>query len=702
MKTNRQEQIQECRPPRQGFARSLRRSALIGATLLREVIRLRQFLRLSEAERQAHLDMPQHFVRTLLHLGPTFIKIGQILSTRPDFLPKEYITALQRLQENVPSFPFTEVQSSLETALGGPLGSLFASFEEHPVASASLAQVHLAILPDGSEVAVKVQRPGIRAAIEGDMAVLGFWLGILARLAKRTVRNLNLIAAFQEFRRYTLQELDFVQEAHTLQRFQHNFQDWPDVVFPHVYWDHTTATVLTMSRVAGARLQEVGARLSGEERRKLSARLVELELKMFVADGLFHADLHPGNIFFQEDGKITLLDFGMYGQLTEHQRDRFVLYLLAVVQKQTRRAFAHFISLAQRRDGADEAAYYRTFQALAEEFYRTNLLRTSFTRVYLQMFLAGSKYGFVYPSDLLLHAKALTTAEALMFTLVPDLKFEEAARPSVIRYYTARVLEFKRLKRTLAQMLPELLLFGELPATMGHDEEEDDERLDRVWTEVGQAMVEHTHLWKASVELLPLALSPFIRHGLKHLYPTEAIDDLVAATKDQYRALEPSVPRQATLGADLNVHLAALTIALYRVLRQHGHSQEEATHLVADMIWQAYTKMGAVPWILSGRGEQDSYQRLRFCVEAFLTFPFGSPAYQWEHVEGGERVYAFNMIRCPVAEYFHAQGQDTLCVQTWCNQDFALARQWGGATLERTGTLASGAPCCDFRWRAQA
>jgi ubiquinone biosynthesis protein len=261
---------------------------------------------------------------------------------------------------------------------------------------------------------------------------------------------------------------------------------------------------------------------------------------------------------------------------------------------------------------------------------------------------------------------------------------------------------FKRLKRTLEQMLPELLMFGELPLAAVPDEGGNDGLLDRVWTEVGQAMLAHTQLWKGSVELLPLVMKPFIRQGLTHLYPSEAIDALVDEIREGYRALEPSVKRQATIGADLTVHLAAITIAMYRVLMQKGHSRQEATQLVADIVWRAYSKMGGVPWIMSGRVGQDSYQRLRFCVDAFLTFPFGSPAYQWENVEGGERVCAFNITRCPVAEYFHAQGLDALCVQTWCNQDFPLARQWGGATLERTGTLAGGAPSCDFRWHAKA
>jgi ubiquinone biosynthesis protein len=195
-------------------------------------------------------------------------------------------------------------------------------------------------------------------------------------------------------------------------------------------------------------------------------------------------------------------------------------------------------------------------------------------------------------------------------------------------------------------------------------------------------------------------LGPFIRQGLKHLYTPDRIDDLVDAMKELYRKLEPSVPRETTVGGDLMVHLAAFTIAMYRALVQKNHSREEAMQLVYDMTWRAYSKMGEVPWLVSGKVGQDSYRRLRFAVDAFLTFPFSSPSYQWEQVDGGERVYAFNMIRCPVADYFRSQGLQDLCVQTWCNLDFPLARQWGGALLERTGTLAGGAPRCDFRWCA--
>jgi ubiquinone biosynthesis protein len=699
--SSQQNQIQEQRPVTPRPPHYMRRSVAIGYALLREAARFRQFQRLSEENRQTRLDIPQHFVRTLMQLGPTFIKIGQILSTRPDFLPSEYIKELQRLQENVPAFSFQEVHATLETAFGVPLLQLFASFEEQPVASASLSQVHFAVLPDGSLVAVKVQRPGIQETIEEDMVVLGSLLGVLARLVPtRTIRNLNLVRGFQEFRRYTLQELDFVQEAHTMERFQHNFRDSPDVVIPHVHWDHTTSNVLTMSRLSGARLQEVVAQFSPEKRRKINAQVLELEMKMFVADGLFHADLHPGNIFFQEDGKIALLDFGMYGQVNEHQRDHFVLYLLAMVQKEIRHAFYHLLSLMEQPPGANEAAYYLRFKELAEEFYRSTLAQFSFAQVFLQVFLAGSRYGFVVPSDLLLLAKAMTTAEALMFTLVPTMKFEETARPSVIRQYTARVMEFKRLKRTVQQWLPELLMFGELPPAAVRDEVVDDGLSDRLWTEVGQALIQNLQVWKASVDLVPLIVKPFIHKGLKHLYSSETIDDLVDAMKEQYREAEPSIPKETSIGADLTVHLSAFTIAAYRVLVQKGQSGEEATKLIADMIWQIYTKMGEVPWIASDKLGQDGYQRLRFSVDAFLTFPFNSPAYQWEQVDGGEGVCAFNMKRCPVAEYFQAQDLGALCVQTWCNQDFALAKQWGGATLVRAGTLAGGASHCDFRFRA--
>lgn len=260
----------------------------------------------------------------------------------------------------------------------------------------------------------------------------------LYSLFPRRMQRTNLLDFFAEFRRYTLQELDFSQEGRVIGRFRENFATRADVKFPAVHWNETSRRVLTMDWVEGLRLRAAATSLGEDERKKVVTLLVDVMLQMFVSDGLFHADLHPGNIFFHPDGTFTLLDFGMYGELTVPQRDRFILYWFAVVQRQTRRAFHHFKAQTRTLPGANEEAFFTSFAALAEKFYASRLSEMSFTKVYLEMMTAGYKYGFVFPSELMLHAKALTTAEALIFTLAPDVRFEELSRPFIAREYAAR------------------------------------------------------------------------------------------------------------------------------------------------------------------------------------------------------------------------------------------------------------------------
>ncbi|MEO8341954.1 MAG: AarF/UbiB family protein, partial [Nitrospirota bacterium] len=274
---------------------------------LREYTAYRKFVRLPPELRLKHQYIPQRFVSALLRLGPTFIKIGQILSTRPDILPPEYVKALAVLQERVPPFPFDDVASTVKETFGQDINQVFQSFAEQPVASASLAQVHFAVLPDGTEVAVKVQRPHTREIVTQDMAILAWMLQVLHRLFPKRVERLNLVNGFNEFRRYTLHELDFSLEGKTLEQFRANFRAWDDIIFPTVFWKYTAPKILTMSRVSGLRLSEVLDSFSVAERKKLNQRIIEMEMKMFISDGFFHADLHPGNIFFQPDGKIVVL-----------------------------------------------------------------------------------------------------------------------------------------------------------------------------------------------------------------------------------------------------------------------------------------------------------------------------------------------------------------------------------------------------------
>ena len=307
--------------------RDLWRLAVIGWMLAGEYRGLRRFS--AGTDNQA----PIEFAKRLVELGPAFVKLGQILSTRPDLLPQSYVNALAGLQEHGPQVPFVDIRIVVEHELGKPLADLFASVDPVPIAAASLAQVHRAALFDGTIVAVKVQRPDLERLVNRDLDALGLGLRIAYWLVPRRMQRTNLRDFFAEFRRYTLQELDFLQEARVIGRFRANFSGRVDVKLPTVFPGHGSSRVLTLGWVEGMRLREAARSLAPVQKQKLVVLLVDVLLQMFVSDGLFHADLHPGNIFFHEDGTFTLLDFGMYGELTAPQRDRFILYWFAVVQR---------------------------------------------------------------------------------------------------------------------------------------------------------------------------------------------------------------------------------------------------------------------------------------------------------------------------------------------------------------------------------
>ncbi len=673
----------------------------IGRLLLHHYRALQAFSRLSDTKRTQRLDIPRQFVQSLLDLGPLFIKIGQILSTRPDLLPQAYIQELALLQERVPPFSFDEVKATIHEQFHRDIEAVFRSFEQVPVASASLAQVHLAELHDGTPVAVKIQRPLVKEQITEDLELLSGLIKRLSQLFPGKARRFNLVAGFTEFKRYTLQELDFSLEAKTMERFRHNFARWPDIIIPQVYWEFVTPKVLTMERVSGMRLNEISPRLSLQDRKRLSHRLMEMEMKMFISDGFFHADLHPGNIFFTEEGKIALLDFGMYGELSDEHRDHFMLYWLAGLQRQLRRAFYHLLQQTTRLKDADEEAYYEIFKKLASSFYDSTITERSITQTYLDIILSGAKFGFVFPSDLLLQAKALTTAEALAFTLTPDLKFDREARPIIVREFAQRAADLGRLRAQAEQLLPELLLFGELLPASLREPSPDGFSLPFGWSDLFKRISEQVKAIQPDIASFRVLLDGSARKVLLHVYPHREVDDVLENTWARYADLAPALPSQETVGARLMVHLSAVTIALYQALLAAGQSKEGATSLIYEMAWLVYTKMGEVPSALAGFFSQDAYEKVRFATTAFRQFPFSAPSYQWQDVDAAPGVVAFNCLACPVAEYFRSHNLSELCVNTWCKLDYPLARQWG-AELQRTGTIAGGARMCDFRWQVVA
>lgn len=402
----------------------------------RTTLRFIEILRVVLGESVGYLvtrgSVPDRVYRAVVELGPTFIKLGQIASTRPDLVPADVSKRLEALQEHVPPFPFAAARRVVESELERPLGEAFGEFPTEPMASASLSQVYLAELTDGTPVAVKVQRPGIRSRIERDLRILRrlarivTWVGLIPQ-------SLQLERAVDEFATWTLKELDFETEGENLDEFRENFAEWDDVVFPTVYWTHTTPRVLTMERVDGMRLNEVHERVSAERRQKIARRLSELQMKMFITDSFFHADLHPGNIFFRQDGTLAILDVGMVGRMTPEQRDRFLAYWIAVTRRQRDRAFHHLVAMATSTKRADLAAYRHAYDEHLNQFYDRGLTERSLAQTYLEIVLSGADHGVVFPSEMILQAKAVVTAEALTLVLAPDYRFTDEVRPIVAR-----------------------------------------------------------------------------------------------------------------------------------------------------------------------------------------------------------------------------------------------------------------------------
>jgi ubiquinone biosynthesis protein len=262
-------------------------------------------------------------------LGATFIKVGQIMSTRPDLIPEYVSSALAELQDHVGPFPFDEVVRAVETDLGRPLSSIYAEFAPVPIASASVAQVHKARLPDGRIVAVKVRRPDVVEICTFDLVVMRLWARIVARIP--SISTLSPVETLDEFGRAVFAQLDFRIEAQNNRRFRENFKGHPDVLFPEVVAALSSERILTMSYIAGTKILSTAATRSDPKR---VARLgLAVLLKMIFEDGFVHADLHPGNIFITPDDKLALLDLGLVGELDEPHRKGFSRLFAAWAQR---------------------------------------------------------------------------------------------------------------------------------------------------------------------------------------------------------------------------------------------------------------------------------------------------------------------------------------------------------------------------------
>ncbi len=401
----------------------------------------------------------QHLREMLDELGPTFVKFGQLLSTRPDVLPPDIIAELRGLQDDVRPFPFAEVEHVIEEDLGLSIDKLFLDFEERAIAAASIGQVHRATLPNGKRVAVKVQRPGAPRQIEADVALLYQ----AARIARERVRALDFIDARQlvdEFARSIRQELDYRLEARNADTFHRNFAGHPHVRVPRVYWRYTRSRVLTLEWLDGTQVADIDpASWTLEDRRDLAYLMTETWMTMIFRHGFFHGDPHPANILVLGEGdQIGLVDFGAVGKLTDDDISKLTRLFIDAAAENVDALPRRLAELGVRypKDREEEfltelrEMYYRYYGASLAEIDPLQVIREAFQLIY--------SMNLQLPTRFLLLDKAIATLGSVGVDLYPDFNVFEVARP----YARSLLMERFTPRRMAARARKESLKLGQV------------------------------------------------------------------------------------------------------------------------------------------------------------------------------------------------------------------------------------------------
>lgn len=373
-------------------------------------------------------------VREVLEeLGATFIKFGQVLSTRPDLVPPELAEELRKLQANCPRVPFEEIRERLEEEFGDRLIVLFQSIDEAPIAAASIAQVHGAVLADGTPVVLKIVRPGVEDVIESDMDIMME----LARLTEKYFRELGYspTETVREFQQELAREVDLIHEGRATDRFRRNFGDSDRIRFPIVYWNETTRRVLTLERIEGTLLCNLNAdSLSPEERRRIVSEGSEAVFRQCLEHGFFHADPHPGNIFVQPDGAICFIDCGMTGRIDKHTMQQLAMLVMSVVSADLDSVIEVTMELS---DAESTLKFDRSFRRDAWNFVArfegATIESLDMAALLDEFFQLLRRYRIRCPADLVFLIKALTTIQGVGQAIDPRFDLITHVRPQIER-----------------------------------------------------------------------------------------------------------------------------------------------------------------------------------------------------------------------------------------------------------------------------
>lgn len=375
---------------------------------------------------------PEVAKETLERLGPTFVKLGQFLSIRPDLVSPEYCTEFRKLQDKVPPFSQAEARQALWEELGRDPAEVFSEFDETPVAAASVAQVHRARLVSGREVAVKIRRPDVRKRMEEDILIMLFFAHLIDRFV-RSLRKNRLVMLVREFSRWTDRELDFFEEGKRAMQFAHSFANYRGVKIPAVHLEHSTERLLVMEFIHGLNPLEAPPRSIN---RKVVARLIaDSMLKQIFVDGFFHGDPHAGNILVTGRQSIAYLDFGIVGYLTRELREWTFDVLYGMARADVPRVIDSFLEICDvDRESVDVPAYRRQMNEVLAELHVCLIANIPFSHMMERFLNTSLEFGLDVPHDFVIMSKAIATLEGTCLSLDPDLKIAELLTPFVERY----------------------------------------------------------------------------------------------------------------------------------------------------------------------------------------------------------------------------------------------------------------------------
>lgn len=392
------------------------------------------------------LTPEQRVRRTMERLGPTFAKIGQLLSVRRDLVPESFADELAKLQDEMEPFPFSEAKAEIEQVFGQPLEELYAEFDEVPAAAASIGQVHMAVLHDGTRVAVKVQRPGIREVIEADLDILRTQAH---RIDGRTDigRRFDVVSLVDEFARVLHEECDYINEAENAEQLRKAFEGDTTVYFPKVQWDLTASTVLTLERIDGIpfnRLAELDAH--GVDRHEIARRGISCYYEQIFIHGFYHADPHPGNLFAMPDGRVAFTDFGRAGVLSDSARAHVADLLVAIIGQDGELAGEILLEVSRSTADTDAVGLKRDVSNLIRKYYHLKLKEVDTRQLVFEIMSLIGRRGLTLDSEFALLLTTLATIQSLGTNVDPDFHFVESVTP-----FAKRIIEEQTHPATMAK-----------------------------------------------------------------------------------------------------------------------------------------------------------------------------------------------------------------------------------------------------------